>query len=81
MSRLNYCLEVVSQGRKSDLERLQCVQSKAARWVLQTRRQDWSLTGGLKKLRWLYMAQHAAYASIKTAKFSRKASQNDCTIF
>ena len=43
LSRINYCLEVVSQGRKADLERLQSVQSKAARWVLQTRLQDWSL--------------------------------------
>ena len=67
MSRINYCLEVVSQGRKADLERLQSVQSKAARWVLQTRLQDWSLTGGLKKLGWLSMAQQAAYVSIKTA--------------
>ena len=67
LSRLNYCLEVVSQGRKSDLERLQSVQSKAARWVLQTRRKDWSLTGGLRKLGWLSMAQQAAYDSIKTA--------------
>ena len=43
------------------------MQSKAARWVLQTRLQDWSLTGGLKKLGWLSIAQQAAYASIKTA--------------
>ena len=31
LSRISYCLEVVSQGRKADLERLQSVQSKAAR--------------------------------------------------
>ena len=67
LSRLNYCIELVSQGRKADLERLQSTQSKAARWVLQTRRTDWSLRGGLRKLGWLSMAQQAAYVSIKTA--------------
>ena len=67
LSRLGYCLEVVSQGRKTDLERLQSVQSKAARWVLQIRKQDWSLRGGLRKLGWLSMAQQAAYNSIKLA--------------
>ena len=67
LSRLGYCLEVISQGRKTDLERLQSVQSKAARWVLQTRKQDWSLTGGLRKLGWLSMAQQSAYMSIKLA--------------
>ena len=66
-SRLNYCIEVVSQGRKVDLERLQSVQTKSARWVIQTRLQVWSLRGGLKKLGWLSMAQQAAYVSIKTA--------------
>ena len=65
LSRISYCLEVVSQGRKADLERLQSVQSKAARWVLQTRKQDWSLSGGLRKLQWLSMAQQAAFVSIK----------------
>ena len=67
LSRLNYCIEVVSQGRQKDLEKLQSVQSAAARWVLQTRKKDWSLTGGLRKLGWLSMAQQAAYTSIRTA--------------
>ena len=67
LSRIGYCLEVVSQGRKTDLERLQSVQSKAARWVLQVRKQDWSLRGGLRKLEWLSMAQQAVYNSIKLA--------------
>ena len=67
LSRLNYCIELVSQGRKEDLERLQSCQSKAARWVLQTRKRNWSLRGGLKKLGWLSMAQQAAYVSINTA--------------
>ena len=38
----------------------------AARWVIMTRKQDWSLKGGLKKLGWLSMAQTAAYASLVT---------------
>ena len=67
LSRLGYCIEVVSSGNKKDLERMQSVQSAAARWVLQTRKKDWSLTGGLKKLRWLSMAQQAAFVSLKTA--------------
>ena len=67
ISRLRYCLEVVSTGRKVELEKLQGVQSAAARWVLQTRRRDWSLSGGLKKLAWLSVAQLAVYASLKLA--------------
>ena len=67
LSRLTYCLEVVSTGRKVELERLQGVQGAAARWVLQTRKRDWSLSGGLKKLGWLSLAQLAVYASLKLA--------------
>ena len=67
ISRLSYCLEVVSSGRKVDLERLQGVQSAAARWVLQTRKRDWSLSGGLRKLGWLSIAQLAVYSSLKLA--------------
>ena len=67
ISRLTYCLEVVSTGRKTELEKLQGIQSAAARWVLQTRRRDWSLSGGLKKLNWLSVAQLAVYFSLKLA--------------
>ena len=67
MSRLSYCLEVVSTGRKKNMETLQGVQSAAARWVSQTKRRDWHLKSGLKKLEWLSMCQQAAYASLKTA--------------
>ena len=34
LSRLYYCLETTSTGIKSNMERLQGVQSSAARWVL-----------------------------------------------
>ena len=67
LSRLTYCLEVISSGRKVDLEKLQGIQGAAARWVLQTRKRDWSLTGGLKKRGRLSVAQLAVYASIKLA--------------
>ena len=50
ISRLSYCLEVVSTQRKKDMENLQGVQSAAARRVAQTRSQDWHLETGLKKL-------------------------------
>ena len=49
------------------MERLQGVQSSAARWVLQIKRKDWSLRGGLKRLGWLSVVQQAAYCSVKLA--------------
>ena len=67
ISRLTYCLEVVSTGRKTELEKLQGIQSAGARWVLQTRRRDCSLSGGLKKLNWLSVVQLAVYFSLKLA--------------
>ena len=67
LSRLSYCLEVTSTGRNCDMEKLQGVQSAAARWVSQTRKLDWRLKKGLKKLGWLSMCQVAAYLSIKSA--------------
>ena len=67
LSRLSYCLEITSTGRKNDMERLQGVQSAAARWISQTRRRDWKLKKGLKKLGWLSMCQQAAYMSILSA--------------
>ena len=67
LSRLFYCLETTSTGLKSNMERLQGVQSAAARWVLQVRRRDWSLRGGMKKLGWLSICQQAAYQSVKLA--------------
>ena len=49
------------------MERLQGIQSAAAMWLLQVRRRDWSLRGGLKKLGWLSICQQAAYQSVKIA--------------
>ena len=82
LSRLTYCLEVVSSGRKVELEKLQGVQGAAARWVLQTRKKDWSLSGGLKKLGWLSLAQLAVYASLKLAvRVMRDKNQRGYTIY
>ena len=67
MSKLRYCLESTSTGRKKDLEALQGVQSQAARWVLGKGRHGWSLTAGLKQLSWLSMAQLVCYSSVRTA--------------
>ena len=67
LSRLSYCLEITSTGRKCDTEKLQGVQSAAARWVSQTRKMDWRMKKGLKKLGWLSICQLAAYLSIKAA--------------
>ena len=67
LPRLFYCLETVSTGTKANMEKLQGVESAAARWVLQTRRRDWSLRGGLKQLGWLSVCQQAAYQTVKLA--------------
>ena len=64
LPRLSYSLEITSTGRKCDVEKLQGVQSSAARWVNQTRKRDWRLKSGLKKLGWLSICQKAAYLSI-----------------
>ena len=49
------------------MEKLQGVESAAARWVLQRRRLDWSLRGGLKQLGWLSVCQQAAYQTVRMA--------------
>ena len=67
LSLVYYCLEVVSTGRPEDLVKLQGIQSKAAQWVLQTRKRDWSLRQGLRKLGWLSVAQMVAYKSVSLA--------------
>ena len=67
LPRLFYCLETTSTGIKSNMEKLQGVESAAARWVLQRRRLDWSLRGGLKQLGWLSVCQQAAYQTVRMA--------------
>ena len=67
LSKLRYCLEATSTGRKRDLEALQSIQSQTARWVLGRSRLNWSLSGGLKELCWLSMAQLVCYTSVRMA--------------
>ena len=67
LSRLTYSLQITSTGRKYNTERLQGVQSAAARWVTQNRKRDWRLKKGLKKLGWLSVCQKVAYMSILMA--------------
>ena len=67
LPRIFYCLETTSTGLKGNMERLQGIESAAARWVLQIRRRDWSLRGGLKQLGWLSVCQQAAYQTVKVA--------------
>ena len=67
LPRLFYCLEKTSTGLKANMEKLQGIESAAARWVLQRRRRDWSLRSGLKQLGWLSVCQQAAYQTVRLA--------------
>ena len=55
VSRLEYTLEVTSTGRAKDMQDLQYLKVKLARWVLGARRLGWSTTKakGFKKLGWM----------------------------
>ena len=66
-SRLGYALETVSTGRMKDLEALQAMKVKAARWVLGARRLGWSTTKNFKKLGWLTIQQEVTYKSVRMA--------------
>ena len=66
-SRLGYALETVSTGRMKDLEALQSMKVKAARWVLGARRLGWSTTRSFKKLGWLTMQQEVTYKTVRMA--------------
>ena len=65
ISRLEYALEVTSTGRAKDLQDLQYLKVKLARWVLGARRLGWSTTKGFKKLGWMTIQQTVAYRSIR----------------
>ena len=65
MSRLEYALEVTSTGRAKDMQDLQYLKVKLARWVLGARRLGWSTTKGFQKLHWMTIQQTAAYKSIR----------------
>ena len=65
ISRLEYALEVTSTGRAKDMQDLQYLKVKLARWVLGARRLGWSTTRGFKKLGWMTIQQTATYRSIR----------------
>ena len=67
MSRLEYDLEVTSTGRAKDMQDLQYLKVKLARWVLGARRLGWSTTRGFQKLGWMTIQQTASYRSIRMA--------------
>ena len=66
-SRLGYALETVSTGRIQDLEALQSMKVKVARWMLGARRLGWSTTKSFKKLGWLTKQQEVVYKTVRMA--------------
>ena len=65
VSRLRYGLEVISSGSETVINRLSSMQSKAARYVLQKSRKEWSRTQGFEELDWLTIPQIAVESSLK----------------
>ena len=56
ISKLRYCIETVSASSKQQMNKMERLQSKAGRLVLDKERIDWSRTGGLRTLNWLSMS-------------------------
>ena len=65
LSRLEYAMEVTSTGRNKNMQELQYLKVKLARWVLGARRLGWSTTKEFKKLGWMTVQQAVAYRSIR----------------
>ena len=74
-SRLGYALETVSTGRMKDLEALQSMKVKAARWVLGARKLGWSTSKNFQKLGWLTVQQEVTYKSVRMALKVLQAQQ------
>ena len=66
ISIIRYGLELVSGGSEKIIDKLDRLQSKCARMILQKGRRDWSRTEGLKTLGWLTVPQMAVEASLRT---------------
>ena len=66
-SSLGYALETVSTGRVKDLEALQSMKVKTARWILGARKMGWSTSKNFKKLGWLTVQQEVTYKSVRMA--------------
>ena len=67
LSRLHQHLEVVSMGRKVDIEALQRVQNQAMMWIGGEGRRAFRIERSLDRLGWLDIGQTAAKASILSA--------------
>ena len=65
LSRLEYAMEVTSTGRNKNMQELQYLKVKLARWVLGARRLGWSTTKKFKKMGWMTVQQAVAYRSIR----------------
>ena len=66
ISKIRFCLEVVSSGTETDMKTLMGIQSRAARIILKQGRIGWSRTEGFRKLGWLTVPQMAIEMSIRT---------------
>ena len=65
LSRLRYALETISSGSETNMKKLEAMQSKAARYVLQRSRNGWSRTEGYRSLGWLTLSQTAIEMSLR----------------
>ena len=65
ISRLRYAIEVVSSGSETVMNKLSSIQSRAARYILEKSRREWSKTEGFLELNWLTMPQIAVEASLR----------------
>ena len=62
---MKYALEVISSGSDKNVKRLEGMQSKAARFILNIPRKEWSRTLGYQELGWLTIPQTAIQFSLK----------------
>ena len=78
LSRLHQHLEVVSMGRKVDVEALQRVQNQAMQWIGGEGRRAFRIVRSLDRLGWLDIGQTAAKATILSAlKVIKSGSMQD----
>ena len=66
-SRLHQHLEVISMGKKADIETLQRVQNQAMMWIGGEGRRAFRIEKSLERLGWLDIGQTAAKATILSA--------------
>ena len=66
-NRLHQHLEVISMGRKADIEALQRVQNQAMMWIGGEGRRAFRIDKSLERFGWLDIGQTAAKANILSA--------------